>query len=80
VPSISIGFSVASTKNGSGSSRVVPATGDLLLGHRFEERGLRLRRRAVDLVGEHHVREHRPGHEDEVAPSGSPSPRRRACR
>ena len=28
--------------------------------HRFEQRALRLRRRAVDLVGEHELREHGP--------------------
>jgi hypothetical protein len=35
--------------------------GDVALGHRLEQRGLRLRRRAVDLVGEEDVREDRPG-------------------
>ena len=33
--------------------------GDLALLHRLEQRGLRLRRRAVDLVGQQHVGEHR---------------------
>ena len=33
--------------------------GDLALLHRLQQRGLRLRRRAVDLVGEQHVGEHR---------------------
>ena len=33
----------------------------LLLGHRLEQRRLRLRHRAVDLVDEDDVREHRPG-------------------
>ena len=39
----------------------------LLLGHRLEERRLRLRHRAVDLVDEEDVREDRPGPELEVA-------------
>ena len=39
----------------------------LLLGHRLEERGLRLRHRAVDLVDEEDVREHRSRPELEVA-------------
>ena len=37
----------------------VPVDRDLALLHRLEQRRLRLRRRAVDLVGEHDVREHR---------------------
>ncbi len=41
--------------------------GHLLLGHRLEERRLRLRHRAVDLVDEHDVREDRPGPELELA-------------
>ena len=40
---------------------------DLLLGHGLEQRGLGLRRRAVDLVDEHDVGEHRPGPELEVS-------------
>ena len=39
---------------------------DLLLGHRLEQRGLRLRRRAVDLVDEDDVGEDRPRAELEV--------------
>ncbi len=69
VPSCSIGFCVASTKNGSGSWYVVPAGGDLVLLHRLEQRGLRLRRRAVDFVGEDHVREDRPRQEHEPPPA-----------
>ncbi len=57
VPSYSIGFCVAHTKNGCGSACVVPSIVTLPLFHRFEERGLRLRRRAIDLVGEQQVRE-----------------------
>ena len=37
--------------------------------HGLQQRGLRLRRRAVDLVGQHHVREDRPAHEGEAAPT-----------
>ena len=38
---------------------------DLVLFHRLEQRALRLRPGAVDLVGEEHVREHRPGVKNE---------------
>src|SRR4051812_23977342 len=38
----------------------VPVDGDLLLGHRLEQRGLRLRHRAIDLVDEYDIREDRP--------------------
>ncbi|MCW0465943.1 hypothetical protein NB705_003016 [Xanthomonas sacchari] len=41
--------------------------GDLLFGHRLQQRALRARRRAVDLVGEQHVGEHRAGVELELA-------------
>ena len=41
-----------------------------MLLHRFEQRGLRLGRRAVDFVGQHHVGKDRPFHESE----------KRACR
>ena len=40
---------------------------DLALLHRLQQRALRLRRRAVDLVREQQVREHRPGPEVELA-------------
>ena len=40
--------------------------GDLALLHALEERGLRLRRRAVHLVDEQQIREHRPGPELEL--------------
>ena len=36
--------------------------------HRFEQRGLRLRRRAVDFIRQHHVSEDRPFHKGEVPP------------
>ena len=44
-----------------------PVDRHLLLRHRLEERGLRLRHGAVDLVDEEDVREHRAGPELEVA-------------
>ena len=44
-----------------------PVDRHLLLGHRLEQRRLGLRHRAVDLVDEDDVREHRPGSELEVA-------------
>ena len=59
VPSCSIGFCVASTKNGSGSVCVCPADRHRALLHRLQQRRLRLRRGAVDLVGQHDVREDR---------------------
>ncbi len=48
----------------------VAADGDLLLLHRFEEGCLGLRRRAVDLVGQHDVGKHRAGQEPELAGAG----------
>ena len=44
-----------------------PVDGHLPLGHRLEQRRLRLRRRAVDLVDEEDVREDRARAELEVA-------------
>jgi hypothetical protein len=38
--------------------------------HRLEQRGLRLRRRAIDLVGEDDVREQRSRDERETSPAG----------
>ena len=40
--------------------------GHLLLGHRLEQRALRLRRGAIDLVGQQHLGEHRPRMEGEA--------------
>jgi hypothetical protein len=57
VPTCSEGFCVAMTKNGVGRRRVSPFGGDLVLLHRLEQRRLRLRRGAVDLVGEDHLGE-----------------------
>ncbi len=48
--------------------RIGPAGGgDVVLLHRLEQRRLRLRRRAVDLVGEDDLREDRPLHEPQPA-------------
>ena len=47
-----------------------PVDGDLPLLHGLEQRRLRLRRRAVDLVGEQQVGEHRTGPEGELRRSG----------
>ena len=43
-----------------------PGGGDVRLLHRFEQRRLRLRRRAVDLVGQDDLREDRPFHEPQT--------------
>ena len=44
--------------------------GDAMLLHRLEQRRLRLRRRAVDFVGEQDVAEDRPGREHHLPPAG----------
>ena len=67
VPSYSIGFCVASTRNGRGQQRASRRPRDLALAHRFQQRGLRARRGAVDLVGQQDVGEDGPGHELEAA-------------
>ena len=67
VPSISSGFCVASTKNGGCELVPLAGDGDLLLLHRLEQRRLRLRRGAVDLVGQQQVGEDRSGLEAELA-------------
>ncbi len=43
---------------------------DLMLLHRLQQRRLGLRRRAIDFVGEHDVREDGPAHEPEAALAG----------
>ena len=48
----------------------VLAAGDAVLLHRFQQGGLRLGRRAVDLVGQHHVGKQRALHEPERALAG----------
>ena len=45
----------------------LPGRGDVVLLHRLEQGGLRLRRRAVDLVGEDDLRKNRPRHEPQHA-------------
>jgi hypothetical protein len=50
----------------------LPADGHAPLLHRLEHRRLRLGRRAVDLVGEHDLREHRPRLEHELARTPPP--------
>ena len=67
VPSCSIGFCVAITRNSARQRIGLAADGDLALAHRLEQRRLHLRRRAVDLVGEQHRMEDRAGLEFEAA-------------
>ena len=67
MPSDSIGFCVAITRNGSGSAVRLAADRHLALLHRLEQRALHLRRRAVDLVGEQEVGEHGPERDLELA-------------
>ena len=55
-------------RSGDGLRR--PVNGHLALGHRLEQRGLRLRGRPVDLVDQHHVREDRTRPELEVTRAG----------
>ena len=59
VPSWSIGFCVASTRNGSGSVIRLVAERDLPLLHRFEQRALHFGGRAIDFIREHDVGEDR---------------------
>ena len=53
---------------------------DVLLLHRLEQGRLRLRRGAVDLVGQHDVGEDRPVDELELAPAVRPCPGGCRCR
>ena len=62
---------MATTKNGLGQRVGDPVDRDRALAHRLEQRRLHLRARAVDLVGEHHVGEDRPGLEHEAAVLGA---------
>ena len=48
--------------------------------HRLQQRRLRLRGRAVDLVGQQDVGEDRPFHEAEIPPARARLPRARWCR
>ena len=67
VPSESSGFIVAITTNGSGSGVRLRADRHLTLLHRFEQRRLHFRGRAIDFVGEHDVGEDRAEHGRERA-------------
>ena len=67
MPSCSTGFCVANTVNRSPSGRETPSTVTWRSCHRLEQCGLRLRRCAVDLVGEQEIGEHGPGLELEAA-------------
>ena len=70
VPSDSIGFCVAITRNGRGDDKGLQADRDLSLLHHLEQRRLDLGRRAVDLVGEDEVGEDRPALGVELAAVG----------
>ena len=59
-PSLSIGFCVASTRNGVGHRVGDAADRHVALGHHLEQRRLHLGRGPVDLVGQHDVGEDRP--------------------
>ena len=58
-----MGFWVAMTRWGRGSGHDSPSTRHLLLLHRLEQGRLGTRRRAVELVDEHDMGEHRAGSE-----------------
>ena len=53
------------TKKGAGRASRLALDRDLVLLHRLEQRALRLRPGAIDLVGEQHMREHRAGVKNE---------------
>ena len=61
-----MGFWVAITRNGCFQFMRGGAAGDGMLLHGLEQRGLRLGRRAIDLVGQNQVRENRPGRKRSV--------------
>ena len=65
-----MGFCVASTRNGLRQRVRVVVHGDLRFVHRFEQRGLRFRRGAVDFVGDDDVGEDRAGLEFEFLRGG----------
>jgi len=56
------------TKNGSTSLRIT-ASGDLVLLHGFQQRGLRFGRGAIDFISKDQVRENRPALKLERAPA-----------
>ena len=59
MPASSTGFCVASTRNGVGQRVGHAVDGHVALGHRLEQRRLRLGRGPVDLVDQQDVGEHR---------------------
>ena len=65
-PSCSIGFCVASTRNGVVKGKGLADHGHVVFLHRLEHRRLGLRWGPVDLVGQYDVREDRPVHELEL--------------
>ena len=73
-PSDSIGFWVASTRNGSATRPDRPADRHLALGHDLEQGGLDLGRSPVDLVGQHDVGEYRPPFDVELLLGRAPDP------
>ena len=62
------GFCVASTKKGFRQWAAFAILGDLIFLHGFEQRALGLGRGAIDFIGEHQLREYRPGGESESVP------------
>ncbi len=67
VPSVSIGFWVASTRNGFGTLKRLAPDRHLALLHHLEQGALDLGGRAVDLVGEQEVGEDRTERRPELA-------------
>ena len=65
MPSYSIGFCVADDEERLRQRVRLTLDRHLAFLHRLQQRSLRLRRCAVDLIGEEDVREHRPGPERE---------------
>ena len=70
MPSYSIGFCVAMTMNGRASSYVVPSIVTWFSCIALEERSLRLRRRAVDLVDEQQLAKIGPGRNSNCSSAG----------
>ena len=70
MPSWSIGFWVARTRNGSGSWIGLVADGDLAFLHGLEESTLHFGGRAVDFIGKNDVREDRSEFRFEVSVAG----------
>ena len=66
MPSYSTGLAVARTWNGGSERERLALDGDLAFLHRFQQGGLCLRRRAVDLVGQQQTGEQRTTTEHEL--------------